>query len=75
MKQQQFAGRPLSRKEQKNIMGGMYDCNHELCCYTPNGEECWKRSGIGSDATSACRAIYPAYGDAVSGVWFSVCAD
>jgi hypothetical protein len=75
MKKNQFVGKMLSREDQKTIKGGMMaaDCSHELCCTTPGGFECWNRSGISGGASAVCQGIYPAYGGAVSGNWYSVC--
>ena len=75
MKKNQFQGKLLSREQQKSIKGGMGDCSHELCCTTPGGFECWRRSSISGDASSVCQGIYPAYGGNVSGNWFSVCTE
>lgn len=65
----------LSKDEMKNIMGGLFDggpggnCgdNYELVCTTPNGSESWCRTSNAGNASDECRAIYPAYGDAVWG--------
>lgn len=76
MKQNQFVGKLLSREAQKKITGGLAgDCSYRLCCTTPNGSECWNRSGMNGGASSVCQGIYPAYGGAVSGVWEQTCVE
>jgi hypothetical protein len=72
MKKNLSFGTILSRKDKRKIIGGS-DCDIELCCTTPNGTECWRRSSISGSAGSVCQGIYPAYGSAVSGVWTKVC--
>ncbi|WP_205720283.1 hypothetical protein [Fodinibius halophilus] len=55
----------LSRDEMKNVKAG----DAYLYCETPNGFESWYRTDTTINPTDACRDIYPAYGDSVSGTY------
>jgi len=69
----------LSREQMKNVMGGLLEpggnCGENqtwLVCTTPNGTETWCRSSSSGNASTACQAIYPAYGAVVYGNWAPV---
>lgn len=71
----------LTKEEMKRIMGGEMapppggPCANGqfwLVCSTPNGTEQWCRNSDSGNASDACEAIYPAYGDQVSGNWAPV---
>jgi hypothetical protein len=69
MQMKPVAGIRLSRSAQQQITGGV--AAGQLCCTTPYGTECWSRSTASSNPNGDCRAIYPAYGNNVSGSWNS----
>jgi len=54
----------LTRNEMRNVQAGDGAYLH---CETPNGSESWYRTDTSIDPIQACRNIYPAFGDAVTG--------
>ncbi len=63
----------INRNKLKNITGGLpadggSGSGPVLQCVTPNGVEFWRRTVCPGSPNAACRAIYPAYGNNVTGI-------
>lgn len=72
MKKIEVSGRTLNDAEQKNILGGYAHPGGDgypsyLECTTPGGTERWRRNCTSANATADCKAIYPAWGNNVTG--------